>query len=136
MTSRYKSGPVAGRYRRRGLSPRLAALEVSVSEYLGIQMRIQKRSWRRCKRSLLRLARLVRDLSPEAARQFFDDKEACAELMRVDFQRDSTRTACRFAASFHLTDRYFDALAAVRARDVEFFAVQVGCSRHGGALSV
>lgn len=131
MTSRYKAGPVAGRYRRRGLSPWLAGLEVSLSPYL----RIQKRSWRRCKRSLTRLARLVRDLSPETARQFFDNKEACAELMRVDFQRETAGTACRFAASFHLTDRYFDALAAVRARDVEFFAVQVGCGRHDGALS-
>lgn len=131
MASRYQNGPVVGRYRRRGLTPVLGAIDVSLLS-LSPHLRVQQRSWRRCKRSLLRLARLVRDLSPQTARQFFDSKEACAELMRVDFQRESTGTAYRFAASFHLTDRYFDALAAARTGDVEFFAVQVGGGRHEG----
>ena len=129
MASRYKCGPVAGRYRRRGLTPWLGEATVALLPL----MRVQKRSWRRCKRSLARLARLVRDLSPKTARQFFENKQACAELMRVDFQRDPAGSA-RYAASFHLTDRYFDALAAVRAGDVEYFAMQLG-GRHEVGLS-
>ena len=119
MTSRYHSRTVAARYRRRGPSTG------SESSTVTLQLRLQKRSWRRCKRSMVRLVRQVQQLAPEVARQFFNQRDTCQEMMRVVFVSGSAGSAGRFAASFHLTDRYFDALAAVRAGDVEYFAVQV-----------
>lgn len=126
MTSRYTGGPVHGRYRGRGMSAGSAT-----DQSIVLKLRVQKRSWRRCKRCLLRLVRQVQQLAPEIARQFFNQRDTCAEMMRVDFVRGAAGPAGRFVAAFHLTDRYFDALAAVRTGDVDYFAVQVGSAMHG-----
>lgn len=88
-----------------------------------LRLKFSRHQFRRRGHSLRLLFEKLAELSPDVAQQFFDRPNLLEELTRVELRRFSARSALHYRASFQLSDRYFAALAAVKAGDLDFFVV-------------
>ena len=85
---------------------------------------IDPRRARRIARRLRSLFKHLAQLSLQIAHRFFDRVDLLLELTCFDLHRLAARPAAQTRVALRLTNRYFDALAAVRARDLNFFVIQ------------
>lgn len=94
-------------------------MQKSGAQHLSLTMRADPRTVRRCNRRVKQLLEQILHLPLEVRKRFLDLGDFSGELVRFELKHLSAPRAGNCRVSLRLTDRYFQFLVAVRARNIE-----------------